>query len=182
MTRVLSSVATGFLVLLIAFRPDGEVFAQDSRSAPLAIELTTLMQRAKLDVIASKLPTTADQFVAALFFPTQLLVVSARYSAPPVLNEKILRNEHREVYIDLNAASIPESKILITDTGADGLRPKPMANQLFDSQDIGLRSIRFDGNWRQNKMSEQEYLKVFAEAEQIYILAVQALIAAIKKA
>src|SRR5262245_36050764 len=109
--------------------------AQESRSATLAKELCTLLQEKKLDSIAAKSPSAADQFVAALCFPGQLLVVSARYPAPPVLNEKIIRSEFKDVYIDLNAASIPESKVLITDLGADGLRPRREPNQPFDAQD-----------------------------------------------
>src|SRR5688572_16472049 len=120
--------------------------AQDSKSGALAKELTSLLDQKKLDSIAAKRAGAQDEFVAALYFPGQLLVVSARYSAPTVLSEKIARSEFRDVYIDLNAASIPESKVLITDLGADGLRPKREANQPFDTQDTAAKGIRFDGN------------------------------------
>lgn len=157
------------------------VSAQDSKSAALAKELTALLEAKKLDSIAARAPSAADQYVAALYFPGQLLVVSARYSAPPVLNEKIARSEFKDVYIDLNAASIPESKVLITDLGADGLRAKREANQPFDLQDTNGRGIRFDGNWREDKMSEEEYMKVFSQADQNYIKALEVLIGALKK-
>src|SRR5687767_13936651 len=78
--------------------------AQDSRSAPLVKELTQLLQQQKLDSIAARSGT--DQFVAALFYPGQLLVISARTTAPAVLNEKLVRREFRDVYIDLNSATI----------------------------------------------------------------------------
>jgi hypothetical protein len=155
--------------------------AQDSRSAALAKELTTLLAEKKLDSIAAKASGSPDQFVAALFFPGQLLVVSARYSAPAVLNEKIVKSEFRDVYIDLNAASIPDSKVLITDLGADGLRPKRLENQPFDSSDAHGKGIMFDGNWREDKMSEQDYMKAFAEADQLYTSALEALLSSLKK-
>jgi hypothetical protein len=139
-----------------------------------------MMQTRKLDSIAARSQTAADHFVAALHFPGQLLVVSARYAAPPVLNEKIARREYRDVYIDLNSASVADSKILITDAGVDGLRSKREANQPFDAQDSATRGVRFDGNWREQKLSEQEYLKIFAEAEKTYTAALEILVAALK--
>ncbi len=157
------------------------VYAQDSHSAAFARELAALLQERKLDSIAAKSPAAADQFVAALYFPGQLLVVSARHSAPPILTEKIARSEFRDVYIDLNAASIQESKVLITDLGADGLKARREPNQPFDTQDKSAKSFRFDGNWREDKMSEQDYMKTFTEADDNYAAALQVLIGALKK-
>jgi hypothetical protein len=157
------------------------VAAQESRSAALAKELTSLLQQKKLDSIAARMPDGADRFVAALFFPGQLLVVSARYAAPPVLNERIARGEYRDVYIDLNAASIVDSRILFTDLGADGLKPIRADNQPFDTHDANGRGISFDGNWREDKMSEQEYMKAFAQADENYTAALQILVGALKK-
>jgi hypothetical protein len=156
--------------------------AQELKSAQLAKELTTLLQQKKLDSIAARSPQAADEFVAALFFPGQLLVVSARYAAPPVLMERIARNEFRDVYIDLNSAGIPESRVLFTDLGADGLKPTREANEPFDTQDMNGKGIRFDGNWREDKMSEDEYMKAFEEAEQRYAAALEVLVSALKKA
>jgi len=182
-TRVSSTVIVGLIIALglVASPFTSAVAAQESQSAALAKELVTLMQEQKIESMAARSPAADDQFVAALYFPAQLLVVSARYSAPPLLNEKLARSEYRDVYIDLNSAAITESKILITDSGADGLKPRRMANQPFDSQDIGSKGIRFDGNWRANKMSEQEYMKIFAQADENYAAALRVLISAMKK-
>lgn len=177
--------SAGAIVVVVAFLIASTLprhtSAQQSRSASLAKELAALMQEKKLDCIAARSPSGTDQFVAALYFPGQLLVVLARYSAPAVLDEKIARKEYREVYIDLNAASIPESRILIADAGADGLRPRRAPNQPFDSQDIGTKGIHFDGNWREQKLSEQEYMEIFAQADENYSAALQVLVAALKK-
>jgi hypothetical protein len=156
-------------------------YAQDLKSAQLAKELTSLMEQRKLDSVAARSPSGADQFVAALFFPGQLLVVSARYASPPVLMERIARSEFRDVYIDLNSAGMPESRVLFTDLGADGLRAVREANTPFDTQDMHDKGIRFDGNWREDKMSEDEYMKAFEQAEQGYTAALEVLIGALKK-
>jgi hypothetical protein len=169
------------VALLFASPLVSRLNAQEPRTAALAKELSTLLQEKKLDSIAARSPAAADQFVAALYFPGQLLVVSARYPSPPVLNEKIVRSEFKDVYIDLNAASIPESKVLITDLGADGLRSRREPNQPFDSQDGNGKGIRFDGNWREDKMTEQDYMKAFTQAEDAYNTALQVLIGALKK-
>lgn len=156
------------------------VHAQD-RSAALVKELTTLLEQRKLDSVAARHPAAADQFVAALYFPGQLLVVWARTSAPAVLNEKLIRREFRDVYIDLNSASIPESRVMISDGGADGLRPTREANQPFDTHDANGKGIHFDGNWREDRMSEDDYMKMYAQADAAYVTALQALLTELKK-
>ena len=87
----------------------------------MAAELAELLTAAGLGAIAARDTADEDRFVAALSFPGSLLVVSARYEVPIYVEQKIADAEYREVYIDLNAASIPQTKVLITDTGADGL-------------------------------------------------------------
>jgi hypothetical protein len=157
-------------------------YAQEARTAALVKELTDILQQRKLDSVAARLPGTGnDQFVAALYFPGQLLLISARTSAPAVVNEKLIRREFRDVYIDLNSASIPESRVMITDGGADGLRSRREPNQPFDTHDAAGKSIRFDGNWREDRMSEQDYMKLFTQADDAYLAALQALVAELKK-
>ena len=41
--------------------------------------------------------------------------------------------------------------------------------------------MRFDGNWKEDKMSEADYTKAHAEADAAYAAATEALIAALKK-
>jgi hypothetical protein len=179
--RLFSTSASVLVVVLLASPLVAVASAQESRSATLVKELTALLQAKKLDSIAARAPSTSDQFVAALFFPGQLLVVSARYSAPPVMLERIARSEYRDVYIDLNSAAVPDTRVLITDLGADGLKPRREANQPFDLQDDNGKGIQFDGNWREDKMSEEDYMKAFAQADQKYTAALEVLIGALKK-
>jgi hypothetical protein len=104
-----------------------------------------------------------EEFVGALSFPGQLMVVWAKSSAPAYVNEKLVRKEYKEVYIDLNSASILESRHFVTDLGPDGLRFKPEQRQgPADSHDLGAKTMRFDGNWRASKMKEEDYMKAHA--------------------
>src|SRR5262245_47816837 len=124
----------------------GSASAQPAKSVALAKELTTLLEQAKLDSVAAKDPAAPEHFVAALYIPgRQLLVVSANYSAPVLLDEPLGKREYREIYIELNSAGIPDSKQFISDAGADGLRLKPESNQPFDTFDNGKGNTSFDG-------------------------------------
>jgi hypothetical protein len=157
-------------------------WAQDGKSAPGARELTQLLVGKKLDAIAAKDPGAADTFVAALHFPGQLMVISARYSAPALLNERLARREYRDVYIELNAASLVESRVFVTDIGADGLRVKgAKRDDPIDVRDAGGKPFRFDGNWREDKMSEADYMKMYSEADGQYAQMVALLLAEAKK-
>jgi hypothetical protein len=157
--------------------------AQDPQSAAPAKELADLLAAKKLDSIAARMPDDREQFVGALAFPGQLMVVWAKTTAPAVVNEKLINKEYKEVYIDLNSASIIETRHFVTDLGPDGLRARPAQKQgPADSHDLGAKTMRFDGNWREDKMSETDYMKAHADADAAYAKAVQALIEEIKKA
>jgi len=69
--------------------------------------------------------------------------VSARYEVPMYVEEKILSGDYREVYLDLNGASIPDTKVLITDVGADGLMSGLEATDMVDT---GSGPVLFDGD------------------------------------
>jgi hypothetical protein len=157
-------------------------FAQESKSVPLVKELTQLLDQNKLETIAAKDPSAPDLFVAALYFPgSQLLVVSARYSVPPILVEKLAKKDFREIYTDLNSAAVAGSKWLVMDIGADGLKPKKDETR-FDTCDMGPKSVAFDGDWKKQKLnSEEEYAKAFTEADDRYAKMLAVLIAQAKK-
>lgn len=129
------------------------------QSAALAEELAQLLNGAQLDAIAAKDSEGTDRYVAALAFPGQLIVVSARYEVPMYIEAKISNGEYREVYLDLNGASIPDTKVLITDVGADGLMS---GDETADMVDTGSGPALFDGD---------------ADAEVQYVRMLNALIA-----
>ena len=113
------------------------------QSAALAEELAQLLSGAQLDAIAAKDSEGTDRYVAALAFPGQLIVVSARYEVPMYIEAKISNGEYREAYLDLNGASIPDTKVLITDVGADGLMS---GDETADMVDTGSGPALFDGD------------------------------------
>lgn len=156
--------------------------AQEPRSSAPAKELAQLLAARKLESIAARMPDSREEFVGALAFPGQLMVVWAKTAAPAVVNEKLLRKEYREVYIDLNSASIVETRHFVADLGPDGIRVKPEQKQgPSDTHDVAAKSMRFDGSWREDKMSEADYMKAHAEADAAYAKAVQALVDELKK-
>lgn len=153
--------------------------AQEPESVALAKQLTSLLEQMKLDSVAAR-DTQADGFVAALYFPGQLMVVGARYSVPVLLNDRLAKKEFKEVYNDLNGAPVAGSKCFVMDLGADGLRAKRDEGRLDTFESAG-KTWAFDGDWKAQNMSEQEYGKAYGDAESRYCKMLQALIAQLKK-
>jgi hypothetical protein len=143
--------------------------AQPSKSAVAAKELAAAMDAAKLESIAAPDPSESGTWVAALYFPgSQILAVSAKYAAPPLLVTKMKEKNYRDIYIDLNSASVAGTKIFIMDQGVDGFVAKPDNDQPADSWEQGNKQITFNGKWKDAKMSEEEYMKAFTAADERY--------------
>jgi hypothetical protein len=168
-------------VIVLAAGVTGLGAQAEPSSAGPARDLSKLLSERKIDSVATRLPGSQDEFAAVLAFPGQLIVIWAKFSAPQLLNEKLIRKEYRDVYLDLNSASIVESRHFVSDLGADGMVARPPRNQPADMHDLGKASMRFDGSWREDKMSEDQYMKAYTEAEAGYTKALQALIEELKK-
>jgi len=172
----------GLLAMVIVSGAAGTASAQTSTSAPLAKELTALLDARQIDSIAAKDPSGPDQFIGALYFPNlQLLVVSARYSVPQLLNERLGKREYRDIYIDLNSASVRGSKVFIEDLKCDGLLATREENQPFDMYERDTKRISFDGDWKKQDLSEDAYMRTFTEADAAYARLLSALIQEAKK-
>ncbi len=172
----------GFHVFVLAalLLVPGFSYAQESKSASLATELSRLLDEMKLDSVAAQ--QSGDQYVGALYFPgSQLLVVSGKYSSPARMKDLLSRKAYKDVYLDLSSASEQQSKMFIMDLGADGLRFKRDENHPFDTVDVAGKSQAFDGDWGRAKISEAEYRKMFSSTDEQYSQMLQALIAALKK-
>jgi hypothetical protein len=154
---------------------------QERKTESLAQEVTSLLTAQNRDYIAARLE--GDEFVAALFQPgTELLVVRAKYAAPALLFEKIVSKNYKEAYLDLYTASMPDSRIMIEDMKSDGLQSESNKNEAADMVTNGTQpAVHFDGEFRKRKMSEEEYLKAFSEAEAAYARMLTALVAELKK-
>jgi len=180
--KLLTRVACRSLVAVVCLLPAAVATAQDSKSAPLAKQLAAALDAGKLDSIAAKDPAAPDTFVAALYFPgMQLLVVSGKYSAPQLLVDRVGKKEYRDVYLDLNGASVADTKVFIEDPGADGLKMKRDDNQPFDQCEVGGKRTMFTGDWKAQKLSEQDYMKAFSAADDRYTQILTALLAQVKK-
>jgi hypothetical protein len=170
----------GGLVVLAA--PAAVAIAQEPSSASVARELTALLDKGKFDAIATKETAEKDRYVAALYYPgSQLLIIEARYPVPVLLDEKLAKKENREIYLDLNGASLPESRLFIVDLGANGLQAKREENQPYDSYETRAKRVQFDGNWKTQGMTEGEYMKAFAEADLAYARILTALVVQARK-
>jgi hypothetical protein len=149
---------------------------QDSKSVAAAKELAQALDAAKLDAIAAPDPASPGTFVAAMYIPgAQLLVVSAKYSAPTLITEKIAKKDYRDVYMDLQAASVAGTRIFVQDMMADGLVAKP--DGPGDVYEDGTKATTFDGSWKKAKLTEDEYMKAFADADEKYTKILTLLIA-----
>jgi hypothetical protein len=178
MKRVLRVFLAAVFVALVV----NPAAAQESKSGALAKQLVAALEAAKLDSIAAKDPAGLDVYIGALYIPGfQLLVVSGSYSAPTLLDTRIVNKEYRDVYIDLNSASAPASRVLIEDLGADGLRSRREENQPYDSINATGKQVMFDSDWKKQKLSEEEYMKTFGTADERYAKMLTALLAQIKK-
>jgi hypothetical protein len=157
------------------------VLAQQSKSAALATELARLLDEQKLDSIAAR-RTAADEFVGALYFPgSQLLVVNAKFSAPDRITYHLLQKNYKDAYIELNGTTEKQSKVFISDLGANGLAFRRQRNQPFDTVELLGKTVSFDGEWRKAKISEEDYTKTFQSTDDQYAEMLQVLIAALKK-
>ena len=167
------AAVAGTLVLWAAL----SAVAQESKSAPLAKQLTQALDAAKMTALAARDPGQRDGYVAALYLPPTLLVVAARYSVPVLLDAKIAKKQYQDAYVDLQSASVSGSKVFVQDLNADGLQ-----FGTFDSVDTPKGSITFDGDWKKAKAaSEQEYQKSFVEADEQYAKMLEVLLAAMKQ-
>ena len=174
--RGVRCLVAAWIVLLAAAPTQG----QESKSSQLAAEAARLLDAAKLGAVAAKLG--GDEYVGALYFAgSQLLVVKARYIVPERMDAQLQAKNYRDVYIDLNSASVAGSKTLVADFGANGLQARRRENQAADTVDVGGKSHAFDGDWGKVKLSEEEYTKIFQTSDAEYARMLEALVAVLKK-
>lgn len=177
------ALSAAIAVLAVVVFPSLAAAQGAAQSAAAAKALADALDAAKLDSIAAVDPADPETFVAALYFPgAQLLVVSAKYSAPSLLLDKIASRNYRDIYIDLNSASVAGSKVFIIDQSCDGLVARPGGDRVADTYEHGSSQLAFDGEWRKAKMSEADYMKAFQDADARYAKILNLLAAQAKSA
>jgi hypothetical protein len=178
----MKTVSCGCLVGVLACVFSAAAWGQESKAAPLAKELATALNASKIDSIAAKDPASPDTYIGALYIPgVELLVISGKYSAPTLLAARLTKKEYKDIYLDLNGASMAGTKVLVEDLGANGLSAKRNENQPFDSFESGGKRTAFNGDWDKQKLSEEEYLRTFSAADARYSQMLTALLAQLKK-
>jgi hypothetical protein len=140
-----------------------------SVSASQAKQLCELLTAGHLDAFAAQDPGDPNHFVAALFYPdAQLLVISAQFNAPQVLQQLIASRNYRDVYADLQSAQGASNQVLFIDMRADGL-----GDGRGGGTDViyepGNKQTVFDDDWRkQHGLGEREYQQKYQAAEHMY--------------
>ena len=156
--------------------------AKTSKSSVQAAALAKQLNLAKLQYIATKDPTEPGRFVAAMHVPgNQLMIVSARYGAPALLNEKVLLGKFQDAYIDLNSASEAATRVIVEDLRADGFALTKSKDTLRDSFESNGKRVIFDFDWRKQKLSQAEYFSTLEAADSQYARMLELLIAEASK-
>ena len=155
--------------------------AQESKSAAVAKQLVQVMEAKKLDAIAAKTPMGDGHFAAALYFPNvQLLVISGHYSAPQLMEPRLAGKQYRDTYMELSGTVTPDTKIFVQDMGEPGLSSKRQEN-MYDTWTRAGKIVMFDGENEAQKISDADYAKMFAAADEDYAKILSALLAEAKK-
>lgn len=148
-----------------------------SQSAGPAAQLMTLMAARGLDAVAARAPRGEDWFVAALRVPgPQLLVISASYPAPSLLEARIAAGDARAVYAELQGGATLGERFFVHDMGNDGLARTPRTDAALDIVYVnGVMSLRCDGDWEGQGLTQTDYEARFAAADRRYAAMLNAL-------
>jgi hypothetical protein len=165
------------LAVLPASPVRGEA-AKASKSSTSAAALSKQLTQAKLQYIATKDPADPGRFLAAMLMPGgSMMLVSAKYASPALLNEKVLLGKFEDAYRDLNSASEIASRIIFEDLKADGFSLTKPKDLLRDSFETGGKRVVFDFDWRKQKLTQAEYFTALETADAQYSRALDLLLA-----
>jgi len=148
-------------------------------SQSLAERLVKRLGAKEPRALSAPVPGDESRFVAVLHMPgSQLLAVSATYPAPALLRELIVKNDHRQVYLDLNSAGDMDGRFFVFDLGQPGLAAGRRDSEPFDiTWRNGLTRTDYDGQWQSQKLSEEEYRARFEQDETEYAELLRVLLA-----
>lgn len=144
---------------------------QDSTSRALVRELTTILGASKFESLAAEDPTRPGHMMAVLYLPrVQLLMIAGRCDAIEAMRARLAAKAYRDVYADLHACAIGDSRLFIQDMGADGLGRQPARDgSAFDIvYERMSRQTKFDGDFKGQGLSAQEYDQRFITIETEY--------------
>lgn len=142
--------------------------ARQSWQSPAAAEaLLQHLETTNTDAIAVRDPERPERFIAALRLPGQLLVVSATHPTVDLLQARLDRGEHRNLYMDLQGTPSQDTKFFVHDLDADGLNLEGRG-QASDMIYDGGSMLTCDGRWKEAKLDKDEYHARIAAADERY--------------
>jgi hypothetical protein len=158
-------VAFVVAVALVTLRAE-----EPSQSTAPAASVKTLLGQLKMDSVAARDPEETGRYVAALYIEdSQLLVISAPYKVPAVLDKLIASGNYRDAYLNLQAVADHKGHFFVVDSFADGLKKTPDVDQPFDSTTIdGSVMVMYDGKWESQKLNEAGYNAMFTKDDTRY--------------
>jgi hypothetical protein len=146
-----------FLWMCVAAAVSVPAMAQQppSTSAAVTAELVKLLNERKLDAAAGRLGK--DEFVGAMYFPgSQIVVLSSKTTVPDRMTYLLLQKSYKDLYVELNGSVDRQSRMFVSDLGANGLKFRREKNEPPDTVESGNASLTLDGEWRKAKISEAE--------------------------
>lgn len=173
-------ILIGAIVLGLAASVPPASPAQASASPALVEQLVTMMTDRQITSLAAALPGEPERFVAGLLIPgSQLMVISARYAAPTLLQPRLDAGEFRQVYVELHSAGDRAGRVFIEDLAVNGLHRERDGDAPFDiTWRDGVTRTLYDGKWKEQGLTRAEYQRRFDEDEKAYVEILNALIAA----
>jgi hypothetical protein len=155
--------------------------ADESRSAPLAQELSQVMAAQKLEAFAVKDPESPDRYIAAMLFPgVQLLVVAGQPTSPAAVQAYLDQKRYADVYGVLQQAVVNDTKVFVQDLKANGLYAKSP-----DAVDIVYERVvnqtMFDGQPSKHKLTDAQYAERFTAADTKYARLLKVLVDGLKQ-
>jgi hypothetical protein len=159
----------------------GTAAREDSKSAPLAKELTTLMTTRQLDVFAVEDPTRPGYFVAVRAYPgVQLLLVGAESNSIQYMEYQLERKDYGEAYSALNSTAVPATKLFVQDMGCDGVRREGDRIDVIYQQ--AASQFLLDGSGKANGLSKDAYSVKAAQLDAQYAELLQLVLDSIRSA
>jgi len=172
------------LLVMLALLTTGSIAgAQAFASADAARGLVSLLDRYRLDAIATVDPEEPGTFVAALYIPGgQLLVVHARHPSVDGIRQRLAARQYREVYLDLQGTPTREGKVFVQDARADGiLSAVPGSGDVDVLYEDGQRQTLFNGDVITQHLTAAEYDAKLATADARYARMLTLLTSAVRE-
>jgi hypothetical protein len=178
--RTRTSVSLVAMGLVAALTGTLVVHAQQPPAPPSASQakakaLAAALAAKKFEYYAVSDPAMTGRYVAVLHVPgVQMLVISATYERITDMDYRFYQKDYQNVYLDLRSGLLSKDRVIVEDTGADGLVAVPGKSLAQDTFGTGPERKVFDGDFadpkkkNQKKISQDEYMKAFTAADEQY--------------